>query len=413
MPFGKKTLGNGGYEIDFDLIYDSLIREAGERLKYKMIRSVTDQNGGLITPNIIRWCYEADLVIADVTYHNPNVFYELGIRHALRGHGTVLLRRSGGNLGYRKLKLFGQPRSDDPPFDIRDISIWSYDLSTDNVENQIEELIKKIFTAKRTTHTDSPVFDNITGLRITTSSQKAPRGQKRDYEIADAPGRFVGYRSGDIGDLKGADAVDYWVNSENTLMQMARMYENSVSSKIRYLGAKDPDLQSPTFDDTIADALKRRLGNRHMVEEGEILITESGRLAETHAVKAILHAAAVTGRAGRGWQSISDEQLVDLVCNVINAAREENWKRDAASAGRSLIMPIFGAGQGQSDASLIAGQMIEAAIETLATPPPPEFVDRDITHVLFTAYRKDELLLLERLFAAFVGDKALKPIIYI
>lgn len=35
---------------------------------------------------------EADIVVCDLTIHNANVFYELGIRHALRKKHTVLLK---------------------------------------------------------------------------------------------------------------------------------------------------------------------------------------------------------------------------------------------------------------------------------------------------------------------------------
>jgi hypothetical protein len=47
---------------------------------------------------------EADLIICDITYHNANVFYELGIRHALRKKRTLLIK--------------GSPVADSTPFDI-------------------------------------------------------------------------------------------------------------------------------------------------------------------------------------------------------------------------------------------------------------------------------------------------------
>ena len=37
----------------------------------------------------------ADLVIADISIHNANVFYELGIRHAFREKSTLLIRSNG------------------------------------------------------------------------------------------------------------------------------------------------------------------------------------------------------------------------------------------------------------------------------------------------------------------------------
>ena len=99
-------------------------------------------------------------------------------------------------------------------------------------------------------------------------------------------------------------------------MQMARMFERSVSSTIRYHGAIDPEFTSPTFEDTIQDALDEQMRRRdsHVVEEGEVLVTTSGRLRESHGVKAILHAATVTGKACDGFESISDARLVDCVC---------------------------------------------------------------------------------------------------
>ena len=41
-------------------------------------------NSGLITKAIIEQIITADLVIADLTGNNPNVFYELAIRHSYR-----------------------------------------------------------------------------------------------------------------------------------------------------------------------------------------------------------------------------------------------------------------------------------------------------------------------------------------
>jgi hypothetical protein len=41
---------------------------------------------------MFRLLVTADLVIADVSLHNPNVFYELGIRHGLQQRHTFLLR---------------------------------------------------------------------------------------------------------------------------------------------------------------------------------------------------------------------------------------------------------------------------------------------------------------------------------
>jgi hypothetical protein len=50
----------------------------------KVIRADKIAEPGVITNDIIEYLDKADLVVADLTGHNPNVFYELAVRHMLR-----------------------------------------------------------------------------------------------------------------------------------------------------------------------------------------------------------------------------------------------------------------------------------------------------------------------------------------
>lgn len=49
-----------------------------------VIRADDISKPGMITNDIIQYLVDADLVVADLTDHNANVFYELALRHALR-----------------------------------------------------------------------------------------------------------------------------------------------------------------------------------------------------------------------------------------------------------------------------------------------------------------------------------------
>ncbi|PPT66278.1 hypothetical protein XarbCFBP8142_17340 [Xanthomonas arboricola] len=49
---------------------------------YEIVRADKILKSGLITSQIINLILEADLVIADLTENNPNVYYELALRHA-------------------------------------------------------------------------------------------------------------------------------------------------------------------------------------------------------------------------------------------------------------------------------------------------------------------------------------------
>src|SRR5689334_7551053 len=66
--------------------YDDLIKEALQRADpdLDIVRADDVANAGTITTDIVTRIMHSDLVVADVTYPNPNVFYELGLRHACK-----------------------------------------------------------------------------------------------------------------------------------------------------------------------------------------------------------------------------------------------------------------------------------------------------------------------------------------
>src|SRR5262245_9325928 len=88
-PFGTRE------GIDFDAVEAKLIQPAigavtSDRLEGGTTMPIVEQ--GNIREDMFRELVAADLVIADLSIHNANVFYELGIRHGLRPHATFLLR---------------------------------------------------------------------------------------------------------------------------------------------------------------------------------------------------------------------------------------------------------------------------------------------------------------------------------
>src|SRR4029453_19439696 len=90
-PFGKKR-DSGGTEFDFERIHAELIRPALNAAG--LTGSTTGEiiEAGNIREDMFALIIEADLVLCDITVHNANVFYELGIRHGLRKRRAVLIR---------------------------------------------------------------------------------------------------------------------------------------------------------------------------------------------------------------------------------------------------------------------------------------------------------------------------------
>jgi hypothetical protein len=75
-----------------DLFLGSIVEPALEPFKMSVIRADMIDKPGVITRQIIDYLLKSRLVIADLSFHNPNVFYELAIRHAARLPVVQLVR---------------------------------------------------------------------------------------------------------------------------------------------------------------------------------------------------------------------------------------------------------------------------------------------------------------------------------
>jgi hypothetical protein len=94
MPYGRKPTqaepGHGPSEIDFNALWDHGYVPVIKELGYEPVRADQDTSA-LIIGEMLERLYFADLVLADMTIPNGNVYYEVGIRHAAQKNGCVLL----------------------------------------------------------------------------------------------------------------------------------------------------------------------------------------------------------------------------------------------------------------------------------------------------------------------------------
>ena len=91
MPFGTKP-GADGANIDFNRVFAELLKPALEDAGCSVFRADEEQRAGDIRSDMFQELLAADLVLADLTLDSPNVWYELGVRHALRARGVVLVQ---------------------------------------------------------------------------------------------------------------------------------------------------------------------------------------------------------------------------------------------------------------------------------------------------------------------------------
>src|SRR4051794_15324469 len=138
MPFGTKPDGQGG-SVNFDAVYGQLLRPVIVEAGLEPLRADEEVVGGLIHKPMFERLILSDYAVVDLTTANANVFYELGVRHAVRPYSTVLVGAQIGRL----------------PFDLAPDRTLPYAL--EDLAGGIPGLVKAL-RAAREASTDSPVF---------------------------------------------------------------------------------------------------------------------------------------------------------------------------------------------------------------------------------------------------------------
>lgn len=153
MPFGIKTDGNKK-EIDFDNVYKSFIEKAIIATGLQPIRADEEKTGGFIHKPMYERLMFCEFAVADLSFANANVFYELGIRHALRPYTTVSVFELGTKI----------------PFDTAPLRTFPYAYENGAVQDveakikELSELIKVNINAQKLQE-DSPIGQLIKGYK--------------------------------------------------------------------------------------------------------------------------------------------------------------------------------------------------------------------------------------------------------
>jgi hypothetical protein len=149
MGFGEKTDFHSTPQrvLNLNRTYEYIIEPTVKECGVACIRADKIIHSTVIDKPMYEHLLEADLVIADLSTSNANAIYELGVRHALRPHMTIVMAENGFSF----------------PFDLNHLSILKYEhlgkeIGYGEVLRVREELKKKIVALLETPETDSPVF---------------------------------------------------------------------------------------------------------------------------------------------------------------------------------------------------------------------------------------------------------------
>ena len=170
MGFGKKTDFQQQKTYDLDKSYRVIIQKAVEEAGLECIRADDVVHAGIIDKPMYELLLGADVVVADLSTANANAIYELGVRHALRPHTTIVIAE-------KNFKF---------PFDIGHLLVRPYThhgdiIDAEDAEAAREGLKKALRELTEKKETDSPVYTFLPTLRGPTAGEA-----KADSSLAPA-----------------------------------------------------------------------------------------------------------------------------------------------------------------------------------------------------------------------------------
>lgn len=138
-----------------------IVGPAAKECGFTALRADAIDKTGIITSQVIQYIIEAPMVVADLTARNPNVFYELALRHALRKPFVQLI-----------------DQSEQIPFDVAGIRTIRFSLTDlDSVEPTKTQLVKQMRSmAEPNADIQSPITEALVQNTLTRSDNVVSRG---------------------------------------------------------------------------------------------------------------------------------------------------------------------------------------------------------------------------------------------
>lgn len=160
--FGNKTDYATGRVLNLDKTFELLVQPACDAVEVNAFRAIDANLAGSIDAIMYHWIYAADIVIADLSTLNANVFYELGVRHALKPNTTIIIAEA------ELIKRI--------PFDLGSFVVLKYEHSGDTIAEPeqarfiqlLSGVIRKILDAERVRQQQSPALARLSDSPVFT-----------------------------------------------------------------------------------------------------------------------------------------------------------------------------------------------------------------------------------------------------
>jgi len=285
MPFGVKAQPAGD-AIDFDRIFYEVIEPAIAAANLDPLRADSELLGSIAHKPMFERLTLSEFVIADLTTANANVFYELGIRHAVRPFTTILLCAESGQL----------------PFDLAPTRTMFYSMNGGLLADAAieREKLAEILTNAKKSHgqaPDSPLFQLLEAFgppdieRLRTDAfhdrvavEKSTKRDLRRASSADDPAAALAEIRTSLGEIEDVEA--------GVVVSLLLAYR-SISGHQAMVDLVDdmpPVLRrTPIVREQHAFALNRLGRHADAVDQLEELLVDRGRSSETLGLLGRIH----------------------------------------------------------------------------------------------------------------------------
>jgi pentatricopeptide repeat protein len=241
MPYGTKPTmadipGNPA-TINYDELWEKTFRPLIEDdLGYLAIRADQDL-GALIIKKMIERLALSDLVIAEVTTPNANVYYEIGVRHAAKNTGCVLISADWSKQN----------------FDLNQIAQVRYPLSEGTISDNTAKLARDTLKTRviPMINGTSPVYECLPGYpgQVKIENIEAFRKQMDDLSVFSAELKNIRLMPQD----KRAALTQQLIDKYKKLTAIMPL----ISMEIIYLLRDNADWETlVSFIDTLSEPLK-------------------------------------------------------------------------------------------------------------------------------------------------------------
>lgn len=252
MPFSTKPAPGHG-DVDFDALWDRAFAPLLRELDYDPIRADQDLGSSIIADMLIRLT-ASDLVVADLTLANANVYYEIGVRHAARRPGCVLIAADWAS----------------PVFDVQQIRRVAYPLPagelTAGMVTEIQRSLREPIVRARSAR--SPVYDLVPGYPGDLPADKSDEFQRFVGHVTEFQAAAAAIRAAAQGQkaLKARELVDSYdlskPQSPSIILELVRITRDYLgfAAVLELIGHLPADLARLPF---VLEQQSLALGKQH------------------------------------------------------------------------------------------------------------------------------------------------------